>query len=199
MMKTVTLLLICALTSPVICEEDIRSKVADATEQAPNNLIIDPDKSIFGIPLGTSEDEIIEKYGKPSGYLRLKGNQTAMIYGKSHALFLNDGKLTGIFLAHYVIDWDLSKSLRESDAFPSTSNWELSNGLKPDMTLADARKILGEKLSPDHRTSRHQQRFTTEKSEVTLRFSSRGGAANDDETAYSLFGVTVMPKTGGDN
>lgn len=63
--------------------QDIRSKVAPAAD----TNIIDPNKSIYGMPLGSSEDEFIKKFGQPNGYVRISSAETAMFYGKKHASY----------------------------------------------------------------------------------------------------------------
>lgn len=194
-MKTRTLIAILALlAAPAFGEEDVRSKVAEADEQSGATALIDPDKSIFGIPLGTTEDEFIAKYGKPMGYLRLDSDETAMLYGKSHAFIFKDGQLGGVLLTYNTLDWDLSKGLRETQLFPSYNGWELSNGLKPEMTLADARKILGDKLTAEDSHGRYHQQYLTDKSRVKLSFSFRSGKAEDDENSYSLHSIFIRPK-----
>lgn len=164
-MKIPPLLTIFALlAAPAFGQEDVRSKVAEASQEPGANSLIDPDKSIFGIPLGTTEDEFIAKYGKPMGYLRLDGDETAMLYGKSLAFIFKEGRFGGVLLTYNTLDWDLSMGIRESQMFPSYNSWELSNGLKPDMTLADARKILGDKLTSEDSHGRYHQQYLTDKS-----------------------------------
>src|SRR5947207_10389417 len=88
--------------------DDIRSKVADGKEERKLTRFIDPDKSIFGMAFGTTEDEFIAMHGKPTGYVRLTGDETAMIYGKSHAFIFEGSKLAGVRIAHTIVDWKLS-------------------------------------------------------------------------------------------
>src|SRR5262245_21848168 len=50
--------------------DDIRSKVFDAARAArESSRTIHPDKAIYGIAFGTSEDEFIQAHGKPTGYV----------------------------------------------------------------------------------------------------------------------------------
>ena len=194
-MKVCTFLITLALVSLSFGEEDARCKVVGPANQAHVNPLIDPDKSIFGMPLGTSEDEFIQKNGKPTGYVRLMGDETAMLYGKSHAFLFKDGKLAGILVTHNTMDWELSKSIGQYRSFPDHSDWQLSNGLKPDMTLAAVRKILGDKLFSEDAPRRYHQQFKTDLSLVKLSFSFMSGKSDDDEEAYSLRSVLIRPRS----
>lgn len=195
-MNPLTLSLLFALAIASFAEEDLRCKVADANDDKSFNSVIDPDNSIFGIPLGTSEEEFITKNGKPLGYLRLKGDETVMIYGKSNGFIFSGGKLAGVILTYHLIDHGLAESMEKSKVFPDQGEWELSNGVKRDMNLAKVRELFGGRLSSDDGPRLYRQHALTEKSRVELSFSHRMDKAEDDEEAYSLHSIIIRPRDG---
>jgi len=193
-MKPLTLFLLFTLATACLAEEDLRCMVADANDDKNFNSVIDPDKSIFGIPLGTTEEEFIEKNGKPLGYLRLKGSETVMIYGKSNGFLFSGGKLAGVMVAHNIINYELAESMEKSKIFPDYNQWELSNGVKPDMKLAKVRELFGGRLSSDDGPRLYRQYALTEKSRVELSFSRHTDKAENDEEAYSLNSIIIRPR-----
>ena len=108
-MNSIALVALLAFASATFAaDDDVRSKITEARETKKLTTQIDPDKSIYGIPFGITEDEFITRHGKPMGYLRLNGVETAMIYGKSHAFLFVSGKLAGLRLNHHILDLKLS-------------------------------------------------------------------------------------------
>ena len=168
--------------------------------------IIDPDKSFFGVPLGTSEDRLIRKFGEPVGYLRLTDNRSLILYGDTVAFIFQSGKLSGILLRDK--DWGFLAALKQElpsknplwwpePPKPWDNQWELNNGLKNKMSLVDVRGILGDSLQPEEPTcknSRYRQYYLTDKSKVSLGFVRTGKDNEDDENAYWLYSVRVEPR-----
>jgi hypothetical protein len=184
-----------------------------AQTAAAENGIIDPDKSFFGVPLGTSEDRLIKKFGEPVGYLRLTDNRSLMLYGDTMAFIFQSGKLSGILLRDKdwgFLDARLKQELPSKNSLgwpkppqpwdnpkPWDNQWELNNGLKNKMGLVDIRGILGDSLQPEEPTSknsRHWQYYLTDKSKVSLGFLRTGHDNEDDENAYWLYSVSVEPR-----
>src|ERR1051326_5787446 len=140
-MKAIILVTLVMLASRAYGADDVRSKVMDGGPGKRLSTQINPDKSIYGIPCGTTEDDFIAKHGKPMGYLRLKGTETAMLYGKSHAFIFEDGKLAGIRIRHSILDRKLASNIFVLSPFDGTS-WRLSNGIENEMSLTDVKKIV---------------------------------------------------------
>ncbi len=176
-------------------EDDLRSKVGEAwqTDEVAFSGFIDPDQSIFGIPIGTTEDEFILKRGKPRGYIRLHdggrpsgfvrliGEETAMIYGDKEAFIFESGKLAGIRISPVsLFDWKLA------NRYPD-GKWQLSNGIERDMNLAQVRRILGDKLEMK---GNYQYYYRTEKAVVELEFMHWTGLGDKAE-AYNVSGILV--------
>lgn len=169
-----------------VAAQDVRSKVGPASETSSTN-IIDPDRSIYGVEWGTSEDNFINKFGQPTGYIRLNGTETAMLYGKKHAFVFTDSKLSGVRISHGVFDWKLSQDLATKTPLDSIS-WQLSNGIRADMNLAEVKKILGENLKAD----RYQRYFNSDKARVEIDFSRFVNGEEKDE-AYKIIGIHIRP------
>jgi len=187
-MKTITVVTLLTFVSSVFGADDIRSKVTDSNDAKKLTRQIDPDKSIYGIPFGTTEDEFIARNGKPIGYVRLSGAETAMIYGKSHAFIFEGGSLVGIRITHSIVDWKLSNASAPSPFDGIT--WQLANGIESEMSLTQVKKILGDKLS----TKRYRQYYyMTEKAQVELDFShyTSGGEGDD---AHRVYGILVQQR-----
>lgn len=66
--------------SPSGPADDVRSRVAAVDPS--NGTTIVPDVSIYGIPFGASEEQVIARFGKPNGYIQLLNKKSAMLYGK---------------------------------------------------------------------------------------------------------------------
>ena len=131
-------------------EEDVRAKVH--LKENDVKTLIDPGNHIYGHPFGISEDDFIKSEGAPTGYLKVSRSTAVMIYGKSHAFVFTDGKLSGLRIASQVFDWRIANNL-PADTVHTAENWTLSNGLHADMTIAEVKKLLGERLiENDYRT-----------------------------------------------
>lgn len=149
-MKTILSLIAILAISTASGEEDVRAKVHLKDHNV--KTLIDPDNHIYGHPLGISEDDFIKSEGSPLGYLKISPKSTVMIYGKSHAFIFTEGKLSGLRISSQVFDWRIANRL-PNDAAHTAENWKLSNGLYPDMPLAEVKKLLGEKLiEKDYKT-----------------------------------------------
>jgi hypothetical protein len=197
-MKVAHPLLLLALVTTGFAAEDIRSKVLEGQPQVELDRTIDPDKSIFGFALGTTEDAFVEKCGNPVGYLRLKGDKSVILYGNSMAFLFEDKKLTSVFLGDDIVNYPISNDLQFVDLLDD-KGWKLSNGIKNKMDLVAVRKILGDKLIAEDSKSLYNHYYLTEKSRVTLSFSRSGIDTENDESAYSLLRVRIEPKKDEEN
>jgi TonB family protein len=171
--------------------QDIRSKVGSPAGTSSPDLI-DPDRSIYGMEWGSSEDEFIKKFGYPAGYIRLNSSDTVMLYGKEHAFIFTAAKLSGVRITRTVLDWKLSQDRLTQSAFEGM-RWQLSNGIRQEMNLAEVKKILGDSLMTD----RYQQRyFNTDKSHIELDFAHYSREGENDE-AYRIHGLYIRQGTAG--
>jgi len=190
-MKSPYLLIAFALITTSFAAQDDRSKVLEGEPQVELDRIIDPDTSIFGLPLGISEDEFIKKCGKSVGYLRLKRDKLALLYGNSMAFLFESGKLSGIFLGSDIVNYPLANDLQFVDLLDDTG-WKLNNGIKNNMDLETIRKILGDRLINENPGELYNHHYFTDKSRVSLSFS--GWSNNKDESTWALHSVLIEPK-----
>lgn len=56
---------------------------------------IEPGKSIFGCPIGATEEEVIKKLGKPTVQLTPNEQRSSLLYGQNCILEFWQGKLIG--------------------------------------------------------------------------------------------------------
>jgi len=166
--------------------QDVRSRVGPPVATSVSN-IIDPDKSVYGVQWGSSEDEFISRFGNPTGYIRLNGSDTVMLYGKSHAFIFTASKLSGVRInsTSTVLDWKLSQAILTVTPFDGI-RWQLSNGMRGEMNLAEVKKILGERL----KTDRFQRFFNSDKARVEIDFYRLSSEEEKDE-AYRLSGIFI--------
>lgn len=165
-----------------VLAQDVRSKVG-----APMTNIIDPDKSVYGVQWGTSEDEFISKFGNPTGYIRLNPSDTLMLYGKSHAFIFTASKLSGLRINRDLLDWRLSQTILTLAPFDGIS-WQLSNGVRRDMNLAEVRKIVGDRLREEH-PGRYQLFFNSDNARIGIDFSRTGDEGRDE--SYKVYGIYI--------
>ncbi len=141
-----------ALATPVKAQ-DVRAKVSPASSTARANDLIDlSKKTFFGIPLGTSEDEVIAKFGPATGYARIDGTQTVVLYGPSVGLLFSGGKLAGVRLSRQLLDYRLANEMKAQTPFDGMQ-WKLSNGIQKDSSLPDVKRLLGSKLQEQSYTT----------------------------------------------
>jgi TonB family protein len=188
-MKPLLAILVLTVTVSLKVEaQDVRSKVGPTSETSLTN-IIDPDKSAYGAQWGSSEDEFINKFGYPTGYVKLNGVETVMLYGKNHAFIFTTSKLSGVRITNFVLDWKLSQAQLTQTPFDGI-RWQLSNGIRLEMNLAEVKKILGESL----KTDRYQRYFNSDKAHIEIDFYRLSSEGEKDE-AYKLSGIYIRQGT----
>ena len=112
--------------------------------EAPNclaDLTIDPAKSIFGFPLGSTQDEVIARLGQPVCKLNLRKGKTALIYGSDCAFTFWDGLLGGAVLEEGLFNRD-ELGIASLNGF-ARHDWSFTNGIRPGMTLGECKKLMG--------------------------------------------------------
>ena len=146
--------------------------------------IIDPDCSLFGFPFRTSEQTFIRAVGAPDGCLHVPGNESWLLYGKGCAFLFVNQQLQGVRL--YRSGLPLGMDASQVPGAP----WEMANGIRPGMNLAEIKGMLGDQLSGPHG---YQQSYTTSNALVCLLFSCQAGEVDSDQR-YVLSGILVMQK-----
>lgn len=178
--------------SPSGPADDVRSRVAAVDPS--NGTTIVPDVSIYGIPFGASEEQVIARFGKPNGYIQLLNKKSAMLYGKQHFFLFTNKALSGLRISTTLLDWKVAKQSvphQVLDAQP----WNLDNGIHDEMLLSEIKAILGQKLQHgDHESSYF---YRVGKTRVTLDISRCYGALEakrpTDKDAYieKLYGILI--------
>lgn len=187
MMKAAGFLASVLVVSVVCSGQDMAEIVKGKAESPVPSRMIDPDAHVFGIAFGTSEAEVVERFGKPDGYIRLTGSETCMIYGKAIGFLFEDGKLHGVRIAQLIVDWGLWQRMAGNAVFDCLA-WELTNGIRAETPLPDVRRILGDNLTLDE--GKHHATYRTATATVRFDFSQRMGEG-DSEDAYRVCAVTV--------
>lgn len=180
-----SVLVLALIISPQVGAQDVRSKVGSASEKS-FTKIIDPGRSIYGAQWGTSEDDFIKMFGSPTGYLRLNSDETVMIYGRDHAFLFIASKLSGVRITYSIIDATLSQAVFTHTPFDGVK-WELSNGVRKDMNLADIKKIVGDNLKNDQP---YRSYFDINGTTVDLNFAHFPREGEKDE-AYKVHGLFI--------
>jgi hypothetical protein len=164
-----------------------RSKPAKSKEEKRLTNRIDLEAgSIYGIPLGTAEEKFKKNYGEPTGRLRLANNETALIYGRSHAFVFVHNKLAGICISDFMLNWRMSKGALEPTVFDGIQ-WQLSNGIISGLTSGDVKKIVRERYATSS-CENYDCSFSTGKFHVEMSFTHNLSLGNK-ESAYKVAGI----------
>jgi hypothetical protein len=161
------------------------SPLASAGANEPMSPIIDPDRGAYGISFGSTERQIVEKLGAPTGTVQLSSTRRALIYGKSHAFIIRKGTFRTLIVTDGVLDYRLSQGMESHPVIDSIS-WTLSPGIKEGMSYAQVVKALGRADS----TGDYNLAYETSNSRVELQFSGMQGARGDPES-FSLRGLVI--------
>lgn len=191
-MKTTAIIALLALAPCLTTQaQDIRDKVTKTSPNKTAHTLIHPNHSLLGHKIGTPEDELFEKLGEPTAYIRLAPDNTAAVYSDKAFIFTK-GKLSGIHISHHIIDHTLKEAFG-GPIFYKPFKWKLNNGIQHDSSLADIKKILGDKLKPKRPHSKYTQTYTDGDSEITLQFSHMSNRGEGD-SSYHLHAILVKPK-----
>jgi len=108
---------------------------------------IDPDRHIYGVPLGTTLVQFVTTQGQPMGELHPNPSEAVLLYGRSHAFYFRGDRFVGAWIrqAGYILDIRLTEALSGPSTFEGRG-WRLNNGIQGGMSLAQIKKTLGDKL-----------------------------------------------------
>lgn len=181
-------------TIPAFAAEDLREKVQSPASQPAADAVIDPAGAIFGVRFGATEDEVMQKFGQPAGFIRLDADRSAMLYGQNFLLLFYKEKLDGLRVTRAVFDWQISQWIKPSPPF-ATEEWTMSNGLREGMNLKEVVAII--KVAPPESRKYHLEWSTnTTNIEFTFsRYSDRG----DGDDSYVLHGFLMARQHAGKN
>lgn len=192
-MKELFFIFIMLLCQPYAANADDERWATVSKKNPAITAEIDPDKHIFGLNYGTTEEEFIHTFGSPDGYIRLNKYVTVLIYGKSTAFLFREGQLDGVRIVPYgIMDWRLGKEMYSSSMFDSVG-WYLSNGVQKN----DPRDKLDTIMNHTIDKGAYEWTYETEAASVVLGFSHHTQEGNA-ESAYRVSHLEVRKK-GGDS
>ena len=161
------------------------ARLAAADAKEPLSPIIDPDHGAYGVPFGSTEKQVVEKLGTPTGTVQLSSTRRALIYGKSHAFIIRKGTFRALIFADSVLDYRLSQGM-ESHPVVDSINWTLGPGIKDGMSYAQVAKVLGRA----DKIGDYNLAYETANARIELQFSGMQGARGDPES-FSLRGFVI--------
>jgi hypothetical protein len=189
-MRYIGIALFLGLLGVPLSAQDVRDKVAPwAAEAKPPNLL-SPDSSIFGVSYGTTEDEFIARFGKPTAYIRIRPHESGTVYGRSHCFLFTDGKLSGVRITpHMIFDWAIGNWIADVTPFDAVK-WKLDNGISQETRRSEVERILGERLVKDGT----RWYYTTDNTTVDLDFVHRVYEDGKQSDPWFVAGVTIRLK-----
>ena len=158
----------------------------------PKDLTIDPGKSIFGCPYGSTEKEVIGILGQPVGKVFKRDESFSLLYGNDSELTFKEGRLCGVNLKE-AFDFlnrndsmSFSTPIQNQDGKSTTGGWRLSNGIHHGMEIGEATKIPG--MKTDEEGWRIEYTQNNQLIKITL-----GGSEMNNQTIKYINEVTIMP------
>ena len=152
---------------------------------APMSPVIDPDRGVYGVPFGSTEKQLVEKLGPPSGAIQLSSSRRALIYGKSHAFVLRKGTFRMLIVSQSVLDYRVSGGMEPHPTVDSI-NWVLGPGIKSGMNYLQVAKALNRTDAQGD----YNLKYETANARVELQFSGKQGARGDPES-FTLHGFVI--------
>ena len=155
----------------------------------PQNTKIAPGKSLLGCPIGSTEEEVIKKLGKPMANLNLGENESALLYYDGTALLsfidgkLQEGKFSSSSLL--IINAFNINAYYNIDKTPYT----LPNGISIGNSLQKAKDILGDRL--DLNKDFHRSSYLDGDFLITLNCSHHSGKEKNDLSSYTIYNIDV--------
>ncbi|MCZ6803952.1 MAG: hypothetical protein O7D86_08480 [Proteobacteria bacterium] len=108
--------------------------------------IIEPDVSVYGLKFGSTEEEIINEFGKPNGVISANWRVKILLYGKRHWFYLIEGKFQEIVYSLETYNSELDKSIKLHPFFDDTP-WVLEpHGITLETSYKEIETITGNKL-----------------------------------------------------
>jgi hypothetical protein len=150
------------------------------------STVIDPDKSAFGIPFGSSESKVTSAFGDPNGVFVINESTKALLYGKATVFVFKGNKLRELYLTRSVVEWAISEKM-EGNPFFDGNKWVFGNGIVEGMSFPEIAKRIGKpNARPDYHLSYESEAAVTE-----FTFSESVDSGRDKADRFSLLGITV--------
>ena len=185
--RTFLLVLTCCCgVSIARAADDLREKTRPPAGAALPKIEIDVEGGVFGLRFGASEEEVMQKLGKPAGYLRLDEQRTVLVYPQNALMLLFEGKFDAFRIGRMVLDHDLGMWLSGSTF--GREEWSVSNGLRARMSRQEVLALLPSvaALEPSSfASSKYRLEVPLEKTFLQLSFSHMTNQGDGDD-AYQL-------------
>ena len=153
--------------------------------EKPISSVIDPELGVYGVSFGSTEKQLTDALGPPTGEVQLSSLRRALIYGRKHTFVFRNGQLRELVVANHVLDYHL-----DPDPHPvvDSINWTLGPGIKDGMSYAQVTKQLGRPAS----NGDYRLEYETADARVEMQFSGSGplGARGDPES-FRLIGFVL--------
>ncbi len=140
---------------------------------------IDPNASVYGVPFGSREQLLIEKFGSPTGIIYLDKSIKAAIYGKRHLFLIYNEKLSGVVIGNEKPSIFYPDYYKGNDTFDNIKTI-IKPGIWLGMSSLEAFILLKDKMEIKYGS---QKIFTyeTEKAICTLHFAATRLVENNKE------------------
>ena len=150
--------------------------------------LIDPSRGLYGLPFGATEEETVQRFGKPVGIIELNESRRAYLYGKAHLLMFKKGNFSKLIVAEYIFAWRL-QTLLDADLWFDRDSWTLTPGIKRGMSLDTVAKLL----KRDIPQGSHLWKYTDGDAQVELRFSKQIAKKSGkvEKTEFLLNGLSI--------
>jgi len=168
--------------------DDIRSKVTDLNEPGLKNNIIDPDNHIFGMPWGSTEDEVIEAWGKPTGYISFGEDRSGMFFGRHYIFLFDKGKLAGLIAGIDVLQGGLVEKIIPGNMFDNLA-WRLNNGIESGTEWDKVDQIIIGSAFASEIQKDFKRAYETEMARVTFYFTHSFNGDEHDQISGSIYSV----------
>ena len=163
-----------------------RAQVAPKT----TSNVLDPSRHVFGLPVGSSEQEIVDFFGEPDGYFRMSGVESVLFYGDGVAFTVQDNRMSRVNLASSpLINYELAQTMRSESPLAGI-DWSLPSGVR-DGTLQDrVREHYGDPVGDP---SDWTWTYATDTGLMTLNFSRHTNSedSDDDGGVFKVNAITV--------
>ena len=146
---------------------------------------IDPDESVYGVPFGSSVEEVRAAFGAPRGEIIINPAKQGLIYGRSHLFVFVQDRLRQVVVDSHVVHWMVTNEM-DMHFFFDNDRWVLGPGLYKRMRFPDVIEALGR---TDDKPE-HELRYDGARSSTTLRFASQRGLPGAESYILHSFAIT---------
>jgi len=177
------------LVSVVILNQFIA--IAWSTELAANGTptkLIDPNGTIYGIPLGTQESVFTHQLGRPSGSIIYDIGEKALIYGPKHLFLFVDSKLIGVVVSDNIVSDSIPGFIRPGHPVLNDEwNWCLPNGIAE---TSDANNVAAT-LNQPYRPLKWNDEFAFSSGKMTINLEL-AALLSGESPNYSITGHKIV-------